>query len=111
MTEYEISCVIVWAYMNIIVSALSIFIMRTVLKFPEFRKGLVQGIQDNDNAFHAADIDRTIFRICGLVSANFTMNIVGVCFYHKMFDIGPIAVITLFIGVTFTLFGIAWKKP
>jgi len=81
-----------------------------VIRFHEFRSGLVQAIQDGDNIFHWKDAKSAAHLVAGCLSAMFTMGITLIFIYSKSFDPGSIAILVLFCGVTFTLWGLAWKK-
>lgn len=109
-TDYQVLILAGAALMNMVCCGLVVYVCYVVIRFKEFRSGLTQAIQDGDNIFHWIDAKSFGFFVAGWLSAWFTMNIAWVFVYEKMFDVGPMAFVGLFIGVTFTLWGIAWKR-
>lgn len=109
-TDYQSLILSCAALMNVVCCGLVIYVCYIILRFKEFREGLVQAIQNGDGIFHWIDAKSFGFFVAGWLSAWFTMNITFVFVYAKMFEIGPMSFIGLFVGVTFTLWGIAWRK-
>lgn len=110
MTDYEILVLLIMGIINVAVAASAAFIGHCILKFEDLRKHILQSVQDGDEITHKDDGKHVVYLILGLFSAWFTTDIAGLFLYKKMFDVGPMAFLGLFIGVTFTLLGIAWKK-
>lgn len=110
MTQYEIVVLVVMAFMNGVCSVVGWSMAVLIIRNKGFADALKEGIQDGDKVFHWKDIKAFGAFLAGIISALFTMNITGVFLFVRWFDVGPIAVVGLFIAVTFALFGIAWKK-
>jgi hypothetical protein len=81
-----------------------------MLRFEQLRVHLLQSAQDGDNVTHWVDAKNVVYLILGLFSSWFTADIAGLFVYSKMFDVAPMAFLAMFITVSFTLLGIAWKK-
>jgi hypothetical protein len=109
-TDYQALIISFSALLNLICCCLVVFTCYTVVRFKEFRDALTEAIQDGDKVFHWVDAKSFGYFIAGWLSAWFTMNVAFVFAYEKMFDLGPLGFLGMFIGVTFTLWGIAWKK-
>lgn len=110
MADYQIATIILAVFMYSVCAWLIIFFTFSVIKYGEFRKGLVEAIQDGDNIFHWKDAKSAAFLVAGSISAMFTMGITLIFIYANKIDTGAIALIGLFTAITFTLWGIAWKK-
>ncbi len=109
-TDYQLLVLAVMALMNMICGFLLWFVCYALIRFPKFREGLTQAIQNGDEIFHWIDAKSFGFFVAGYLSAWFTMNIAGIIVFAKMFGAGEIVFIGVFISVTFALWGIAWKK-
>ncbi len=110
MTSYEVWCICVAVGMNISGACFVAFCCWLIVRFEEVRKHILQATQDGDNVTHWTDGKNVVSLILGLFSAWFTLNLIMVFVYHKMFDTGPGALVGLMVTITFTLLGIAWKK-
>jgi uncharacterized membrane protein YhdT len=111
MTDYQILVLIIMSIMNTAVAITAAYVGYCLLKFEGFRKHLLQSAQDGDEVTHWVDAKNVVYLILGLFCSWFTTDIAGLFIYSQMFDLAPMAVLSLFIGVSFTLLGIAWKKP
>lgn len=109
-TDYEFLILLVMAILNLICAFLVVFVCYAMIRFKEFREGIVEAIQNGDKVYHWNDAKSFGFFIAGYLAAWFTMNIAGVFAYERLFDIGAMAFLGLFVAITFTLWGIAWKK-
>jgi hypothetical protein len=110
MTDYQIWVLVIMAIINTAVALTAAYLGYCILKFEGLRTHLLQSAQDGDNVTHWVDAKNVVYLILGLFSAWFTTDIAGLFVYSKMFDYGPMAFLGLFIAVSFTLLGIAWKK-
>ncbi len=109
-TDYQVLILLVMAGMNLVCAFIVVFVCYALIRFREFREGIVEAIQNGDKIYHWNDAKSFGFFIAGFLAAWFTMNVSGVFAYAKMFDMGSMAFIGLFVAITFTLWGIAWKK-
>jgi hypothetical protein len=96
--------------LNLAAAGFGVFGAYSIIRFAGFRDALKEAIQDADTKFHWIDAKSFSSFVAGWFSAWFTMNVGGVLLYEKMFEVGPMAFLGIFITVTFTLWGIAWKK-
>jgi len=110
MTDYQILVLVIMFIMNIAVASTAAYIAYCILRFESFRRHLLQSAQDGDNITHWNDAKNVVYLILGLFSSWFTTDIAGLFVYSKMFDLGPMSFLGLFVAVSFTLLGIAWKK-
>lgn len=110
-TRYEVWCISVTIGMNVVVALFVSFVGFLVVKFKEIRMHILEAAQDGDKVTHWNDGKNVVYLILGLFSAWFTSNLIMIFVYHRMFDAGPAALVGTMIAVTFTLLGIAWKKP
>lgn len=110
MTQYQKIVLVDWCTMNVFCSSIVVFMCYSLIRFPKFREGLIEAIQDGDSIFHWVDAKSFGFFIAGFLCALFTMNITFILVYEKMFELGPFGFVGFFTAVTFTLWGIAWKK-
>lgn len=111
MTNYELLIVLSAGLLNFSICLLVVSAAFCLIRFDGFRLAVAQAIQDADGAFHWVDARNFAFIIAGFLCAWFTMNLGFIFCYARMFDPGPGAFIIFFTTVTFTLWGIAWKKP
>lgn len=109
-TDYQVLVLLSLACMNAMCGGIVVFFCYAIIRFKEFRDGLIEAIQDGDEIFHWKDAKSFGYFVGGCVSAWFTMDMAGVLAYEKMFDVGPMAFLGILITVTFSLWGIAWKK-
>jgi hypothetical protein len=109
-TDYQVMVLITWSAMNLLCGFLVVFTCYALVRYPRFREGLSQAIQNGDNIFHWIDAKSFGFFVAGFLCALFTMNITWIFVYEKMFELGPFGFVGFFTAVTFTLWGIAWKK-
>lgn len=109
-TDYQTLILVCSAVMNLICCCIVVFVCYALIRFKEFREGFIEAIQDGDNVFNWLDAKSFGFFIAGFLSAWFTMNMSFIFAFAKMFELGPMGFIGLFIGVTFTLWGIAYKR-
>lgn len=109
-TDYQVLVLLSLALINGICGGIVVFFCYVVIRFVEFRKGLIEAIQDGDEIFHWKDARSFGYFVAGCVSGWFTMDMAGIFVYEKMFDVGPMAFLAIPITVTFSLWGIAWKK-
>jgi hypothetical protein len=110
LTDYQIIIIVVMVLMNLICAFIVVFVCYALIRFKEFREAIVEAIQNGDKIYHWIDAKSFGFFVAGFLSAWFTMNMSGAFVYAKMFDVGAMAFIGLFVAITFTLWGIAWKK-
>lgn len=110
MTDYQIMVLTTWSGMNIFCGFITVFTCYCLIRFPDFRAGLVEAIQDGDKVFHWDDAKSFGLFIAGFLCALFTMNIAWILIYEKMFDLAPFGFVGFFTAVTFTIWGIAWKR-
>jgi hypothetical protein len=110
MTDYQVLVLVIMAIINTAVACAGAFIGHCILRFESFRNHLLQSAQDGDNITHWNDAKNVVYLILGLFAAWFTTDVGGLFLYSQMFDVGPMAFLGLFIAVSFTLLGIAWKK-
>lgn len=110
LTDYQIIIIVVMVLMNLICAFIVVFVCYALIRFKEFREAIVEAIQNGDKIYHWIDAKSFGFFVAGFLAAWFTMNMSGAFAYAKMFDIGAMAFIGLFVAITFTLWGIAWKK-
>lgn len=111
MNDYKIVCLVFDGMVNAAVVAVIVFVCWSIVQYEALRAHILESAQDGDKVTHWSDGKNVVSLILGLFSAWFTANLTMIFVTFKMFEIGPIAIVTLFIGVTFTLLGIAWKKP
>jgi hypothetical protein len=110
LTDYQILILLFQAVLNAVCAAIVVFVCYSLIRFKEFREKLSEAIQDGDKVFHWIDAKSFGFFVAGYLCAWFTMNLAGVFAFAKMFDLGAMAFLSLFVAITFTLWGIAWKK-
>lgn len=109
-TDYQLLILLVLVGMNTVCAFIVVFVCYALIRFREFREGIVEAIQNGDKIYHWNDAKSFGFFIAGYLAAWFTMNVSAVFAYAKMFDLGAMAFVGLFVAITFTLWGIAWKK-
>lgn len=109
-TDYQLLVLALSGVLNLICCCVVIFVCYAIVKWESFRSAVAEAIQDNDKAYNWIDARNVGLFVAGYLCAWFTMNITTVFVYNKMFEAGPLFVIGTFIAVTFTLWGIAWKK-
>jgi len=110
ISDYQILVLAVGVLMDSVCAFVIIFFSYLMVNYEKFRSGLVEAIQNGDKVFHWMDAKRFASFVAGGINAIFTMNITLVFLYAKMFDAGPVTFIIIFGGITFALWGIAWKK-
>jgi hypothetical protein len=110
LDDYQKLILFVLFFMDLLAAGITVFSCYAVIRFDKLRKAMAEAIQDGDEKYHWIDAKSFGFFVAGWISALFTMNMAIVFAFASMFDIGPMAFIGLFVGVTFTLWGIAWKK-
>ena len=110
LTKLEVVCLAIGITMTGAAAAVAIFSCWLLATKVEVRRHVLQSIQDGDGVTHQGDGRFVISLLLGLFSAWFTGCIVLVFIAENMVDPGHIAVMVLFITITFTLLGIAWKK-
>jgi hypothetical protein len=110
LDDYQKLVLFVLIFMDGLAAAMVVFSGYAVVRFPRLRKALEEAIQDGDEKYHWIDAKSFGFFVAGWISALFTMNMALVFAFARMFDLGPMGFIALFVAVTFTLWGIAWKK-
>jgi hypothetical protein len=108
--DYQKLTLFVLFFMDALAGGIVVFSCYALVRFEKFRRALTQAIQDGDEVFHWTDAKAFGFFVAGWICALFTMNMALVFAFARMFDIGSGAFLTLFVGITFTLWGIAWKK-
>ena len=111
MSAYHILTLTIFFLVNLVAFYLVGFVSYAIIKYDIFRKNIVQSIQDGDEVSHTKDAVNFTRWIQGILCSWFTGNIGLVIMYEKMFDPGSLTFLGMFIAVTFTLLGIAWKKP
>ena len=109
-TDYQILVLAVIFFTDLISACVVWFVCFALIRFDKFRNAVSEAIQNADEKFHWQDAKNVSYLVAGFLSASFTANIIGIFVYAQLFDVGPAALVTLLVGVTFTLFGIAWKK-
>lgn len=109
-SDYQIIILAVMFIMNLGAAVFGVFVSYSIIRFEWFRAAAREAIQDADDKFHWHDAKSFSLFVAGWFSAWFTMNIAGIFLYEKMFGVEPMLFLGLFITVTFTLWGIAWKK-
>lgn len=109
-TDYQILILLLIALLNLVCCFIVAFISYALIRFKEFRTSLSEAIQDGDNIYHWKDAKSFGFFIAGYLSAWFCMNIAGTFAFAKMFNIEAMAFLGLFVGITFTLWGISYRK-
>lgn len=110
LTDYQVLVIICGVLMDSVCAWIIIFFCYAVVNYSEFRTGLVEAIQNGDKVFHWMDAKRFGSFVAGGINAMFTMNITCIFVYEKMFELGPLGFVGFFTAVTFTLWGIAWKR-
>jgi hypothetical protein len=98
------------AVINISVAAGGAFFGYCLLKFPNFREHLLESAQDGDGTTHWIDAKNVVYLVLGIFAAWFTCDIAFVFAYAEKFEVGALSFLGIFVAVTFTLLGIAWKK-
>lgn len=111
MSFYEWGICLSAGILNGAVCGIVVFSAFGIIRFEGFRSVVSEAVQDADGKFHWLDARNFAFLVAGFLSAWFTMNLAFIFCFSKMFDPGPLAVLVFFSGITFTLWGIAWKKP
>ncbi len=111
MDDYKVVCLCFDGLMNVGVVAIIVFVCWSIVRYEALRMHILESAQDGDKVTHWSDGKNVVSLILGLFSAWFTGNLTMIFVTYKMFEVGPGAVVTLFVAVTFTLLGIAWKKP
>jgi len=111
VTSYEVWCICVTIGLNVVVSCLITFACWLIVKFKDVRDHILEAAQDGDKVTHWTDGKNVVSLVLGLLSAWFTSNLIMIFVYNKMFEVGPGGLMLTMIGITFTLLGIAWKKP
>lgn len=96
--------------LNVVCCSIVVFFCYALIRFEEFRASLREAIQDGDKVYNWVDAKSFGFFIAGYLCAWFTCNIGGAFAFAKMFDMGAMAFLAVFVGVTFTLWGISYKK-
>jgi hypothetical protein len=109
-TDYQILIIACLGFLNMVCAGIVWLFCFALIRYKGFRDGLVEAIQNGDKVYHWADAKSFGFFLAGYLCAWFTMNLGGIFAFAKMFEIGPMGFLGLFVGVTFTLWGIAWKK-
>lgn len=109
-SDYQLLVLATLLIMNTVCASLTVFTCYSLIRFKEFREKLTEAIQDGDKIFHWVDAKSFGNFVAGCLAAWFTMNIGGAIAYEKMFELGPMGFLGVFITITFTLWGIAWKK-
>lgn len=108
--DYQKLILFVLVFMDTLAAGLCVFSCYAVIRFEKLRKAMAEAIQDGDEKYHWIDAKAFGFFVAGWICALFTMNMALVFAFAHMFDLGPMAFLGLFVTVTFTLWGIAWKK-
>lgn len=111
LTKLEFICLIIGLVMTIATISVAVFFGWLLATKSEVRKHVLESVQDGDNVTHQSDGRYVVSLLLGIFSAWLTGCIMLVCLAENLVDPGHIFVITLFVGITFTLLGIAWKKP
>jgi len=109
-TDYQLLVLTLTAVLNCVCCGITILFCYGLVKWKGFRDAVAEAIQDNDKAYNWVDARNVGLFVAGYLCAWFTMNITSIFVYNKMFETGPLFVIGTFVAVTFTLWGIAWKK-
>ncbi len=86
------------------------FVIWTLVRFEDMRRHALEAVQDGDHVTHWSDGKNVVSLVLGLFSAWFTMNITLAIIGTDRVNAEHIVLVSLFIGVTFTLLGIAWKR-
>lgn len=107
---YHILIISVMVLINTSVALFAAFVCYSILKFPSFRQHLLESAQDGDEVTHFSDGKNVICLVLGLFASWFTFDLACIFAYERLFDYGSMAFLILFVGITFTLLGIAWKK-
>jgi len=110
LTEYQLLILGVLVFMNIICGYLVVYLSYTAIAYKELRDKISEAVQDGDGVFHWKDAKAFGSFVAGCLCAIFTMNLGGIFAMFRLFDLGSMAFLSLFVGITFTLWGIAWKK-
>lgn len=110
MTDYKILTLLIFGIFNGVALYIVAFVTYSVIRFDVFRNKMVESIENGDKVAHSQDAANFTRWIQGILCSWFTGNVALVFMYEKMFDVGPMGFLVVFIGVSFTLLGIAWKK-
>ena len=108
--DYQIIILFILTFMDSIVAGIIIFFCYAVVRFKRLQDAMVESIQDGDEVYHTQDARHFGFYVAGALCALFTMNMALAFAFARMFDTGPMIFLGLFVTITFTLWGIAWKK-
>ncbi len=110
LTDYQIMIIISMLIVNSVCALIVIFFCYAVIKYSEFRSGLIEAIQDGDKVFNWVDAKSFGSFVAGCICAWFTMNMSGTFAFAQLFDTSTLGFVALFTTITFALWGIAWKK-
>jgi hypothetical protein len=99
-------------FMDLIFSAIVCFFSYAVIKFKELRSAMAEAIQNGDKIFHWLDAKRFSCFVAGCIMFVFTINVIGVFLFASLeIAWSSLVFIGMLFGVTFTLWGVAWKNP
>jgi hypothetical protein len=107
---YQLLILGIIIFMNILCGYLIVYTSYAAIAYKELRDSIKEAVQDGDKIFHWKDAKAFGSFVAGCLCAIFTMNLGGAFAMFRMFDLGSISFLSLFVGITFTLWGIAWKK-
>lgn len=110
LSKIEASCFIIWCTMTAFTVGVACYAGWMMAVKEGVRQHVLQSVQDGDGVTHQSDGKFVVLLILGLFSAWITGSITLAFSGLNLLDVEHIAVISLFVGVTFTLLGIAWKK-
>lgn len=82
----------------------------SLVRFEDMRRHALEAVQDGDKVTHWSDGKNVVSLVLGLFSAWFTANITLAIIGTDRVDAEHIIMVSLFVAVTFTLLGIAWKR-
>lgn len=86
------------------------FVIWSLVRFEDMRRHALEAVQDGDKVTHWSDGKNVVSLVLGLFSAWFTANITLAIIGTDRVDAEHIIMVSLFVAVTFTLLGIAWKR-
>lgn len=86
------------------------FVIWSLVRFEDMRRHALEAVQDGDKVTHWSDGKNVVSLVLGLFSAWFTCNMTLALVATDRIDAEHIALVTIFVAVTFTLLGIAWKR-